>query len=76
MEEVNKIKYKELMSTFNTYDIALIKSLLDTNNIRYYIEGKNFLQVRPLAVPAKIMIDETQIEAAKELLEEFKESIF
>jgi hypothetical protein len=27
-------------------------------------------------VPAKIMIDETQIEAAKELLKESKESIF
>lgn len=70
---VEYVKYKELFYTFNPADIAFIKSLFDSHNIIYYIQGENFLQLRPLAQPAGIMVDEEQLEEAKELLKEFKE---
>ena len=70
---VEYVKYKELFYTFNPADIAFIKSLFESHDIIYYIQGENFLQLRPLAQPAGIMVDEEQFEEAKELLREFKE---
>jgi len=67
------VKFKELFYTFNPADIAFIKSLFESHDIIYYIQGENFLQLRPLAQPAGIMVDEEQLEEAKELLKEFKE---
>lgn len=70
---VEYVKFKELFYTFNPADIAFIKSLFESHNIAYYIQGENFMQLRPLAQPAGIMVDEEQFEEAKELLKEFKE---
>ena len=66
------IKFKELLYTYSPADIAFIKSLFDAHNIRHNLQGEKFLQVRPLAQPVGIMIDETQFEEAKELLKLFK----
>lgn len=66
------IKYKEILCTFNPSDIAFIKSLFNAYNIRYYIQGEDFIHVRPLVHPAGVMVDETQLEEAKELLKGFK----
>lgn len=66
------MEYKQVYATFNSGDIAFIKSLLDANNIKYFIEGEHFLQVRPLVVRAKIMVEEDQFEDAEELLSDFK----
>ena len=66
------IKFKELLHTFNPADIAFIKSILDSHNITYYVQGENFLQLRPLVQPVGIMVDEEQFEEAKELLKDFR----
>ena len=68
------VKHKELLSTLNPADIAFIKSLFDSNNIRYYVKGHAWhgLGVRPAA----IMVDEKQYEEAKELLRDFKERFY
>ena len=70
---IEYVKFKELFYTFNPADIAFIKSLFESHNITYYIQGENFMLLRPLAQPAGIMVDEQQFEEAKELLKEFKE---
>lgn len=66
------MKFKELQFTFNQGDIAFIKSIFDSNNIRYYIKDEEFMLVRPLVQPAGVMVDEKQFEEAKELLKGFK----
>ena len=71
-----KIEYKEVFTTFNIYDISFIKSLYDANDIRYFIEGENFLKVYPVIEPAMIKVDARQLESAKELLKDFKSSHF
>jgi len=71
-----KVEFVEFLATFNTGDIAFIKSVLEANDIIYYIEGENFLQVRPLAVPAIIKVDKIQYEDAKLLLKDFKSGTF
>ena len=67
-----RIEFTEILVTFNQGDIAFIKSLFEANDIQYYIEGENFLQVRPLVAPARIKVDILQIEEAKELLKDFE----
>ena len=66
------IKYKEVLTTFSPSDVAFIKSLLDSTDIRYYMRDENFLYTQPLAQPVGVMIDEEQFDDAKELLKDFK----
>jgi len=60
--------YKELLKTYNTGDIAFIKSILDGENINYRIKGENFNMVGPLVQPVTFYVQEDQIEDAIELL--------
>ena len=71
-----KVKFVEILVTFNSGDLAFIKSLLQSGNITYHIEGENFMQLRPLVQPASIKVDATQEEEAKELLKDFKSGNF
>ncbi len=71
----NKDNYTEILSTLNQGDIALIKSILDDGNIDYFILGENFLGVRPLLEPARILVNDTQIEEVKELLKNIELNI-
>lgn len=66
------VRFKELLFTYSSGDIAFLKSLLDARNIRYHIQGEIFMQVRPLVQPVGVMVDEKQYEEAKELLKNFK----
>lgn len=61
-----------LIESYNPADIAFLKSLLDSANIEYYIDGENFLNVGPLAQPAIVMVLESDYEEASELLSDFK----
>ncbi|MBU4488748.1 MAG: DUF2007 domain-containing protein [Candidatus Omnitrophica bacterium] len=66
------IKFKELLQTYNMADIAFIKSLLDASKIEYYVQGDNFLAVRPFVQAARIMVDNEKYNEAKELLKDYK----
>ena len=61
-----------LLSTFNPSDVAFVKSLLESAGIAYYIEGEEFALVRPLAVPARIMVSGPDYDDAREILKDFK----
>jgi hypothetical protein len=65
------VDYKEMLETFNPMDIALLKSILDAENITYFFQGEHFLHVRPLALPARLMVKTDQVEKAKEVLSNF-----
>jgi len=71
-----RIEFVDLLVTFNQGDIAFIISILKANGIIYHIEGENFLAVRPLVAPARIMVDRSRLEEAKELLKDFKSGHF
>ena len=68
--------YTFLLSSLNQGDIGLIKSILDDNEIDYYVNGENFLSVRPLLEPAQFFVNENQFEEAKNLLKDFDLKIF
>lgn len=66
------MEYEELLSTYNQGDIAIIKSVLDSENIIYFIKGENFNLVRPLVQPAILMVSKDQVARAKSLLKNYK----
>ena len=66
------IDYKEVLRTYNPADIAFLKSLLESEGIQYFFKGENFMYVRPLADPARLMVRADQVDEAVELLKTVK----
>lgn len=75
MEENNeKLQFKEVFKTYNHADIVFIKSLLEENDIVYYVNNENVNLVGTLtfAEPMRVMVESGQYEFVKELLEAFQ----
>ena len=64
------VNYVEVGGTYNPADIALIKSILDTENITYYFNAEHFMYAYPLAEPARLMVKADEAEKAKEVLQD------
>ncbi len=60
--------YRLLIETSNPADIALIKSLLDAEDILYFVQGEAFSAVRPMVEPVRFMVAEDRLEDANELI--------
>ena len=69
------IDYKEVLATYNPADVAFLKSLLESEGIQYFFKGENFMYVRPLADPVRLMIRTDQADEAVELLKHVELSI-
>ena len=70
--EPEYIKFEQVLSTYNPLDVAIIKSILDNEGIVYYFHGENFMHIRPLVEPARLMVDEKEVETVKELLKDLR----
>jgi hypothetical protein len=68
--------YKYVLTTMNQADIALIKSVLDSENVEYFIFGQNFLTVDPMIQGAKLYVNEDYYQIAKDLLSELNLNVF
>ena len=74
-EEPEFTDYVEIMGTYNPADIALIKSILDSENITYYFNAEHFMYVQPLAQPVRLMVKIDEAEKAKEILRDLNLAI-
>lgn len=63
------IEYEEILATFNPGDIAIIKSILDSEKITYFIRGEH-LALRPMGDSARLMVSKDEVDQAKELLQD------
>jgi ribosomal protein S16 len=63
-------EYVEVLGTYNPADIALIKSILDAENITYYFNAEHFRDVQALAETVKLMVKKDEAEKAKEILQD------
>ena len=61
-----KIGFEAIYSTFDNGTIALIKSLLNSNNINYYIDNENASKNKYPVMT--VMIAKNQVGLAKKLL--------
>lgn len=59
-------EFVQIFSTFNPGDVAIIKSLLDSEGIIYYFHGEHFMHT--LSQPARLMVRKDHVEDAKEIL--------
>jgi len=62
-------EFEEILFTPSSGDMAVIKSLLDSEGIVYNFRGEFFSSVHPLAQPARLMVRTDQAEEVKEILE-------
>jgi hypothetical protein len=61
------VEYDEILETYNPADIAVIKSLLESEGITYYFKGDH-LTLRPIGDAARLMVSRQDAETARELL--------
>lgn len=66
--EFEFVEFQELITTYNPFDISLLRSLLDAEGITYYFQGEHFSYVEPLAIPVRLMVKKEQISAAAEII--------
>jgi Putative prokaryotic signal transducing protein len=65
--ESHYVDYVEVLDTYNPGDIAVIKSLLDSEGITYYFLGDH-LTLRPMGDAARLMVAREDAQSARELL--------
>jgi len=74
-EEPEFIEYVEVMGTYNPADVALMKSILDAENITYYFNAEHFMYVRPLVEPVRLRVKKDEAEKAREILRDMNLAI-
>jgi len=66
-------EFIELLTTFSTTEIVIIKSILDNAEIKYYFTGKPLGKIFPTHnKPVRLMVEKSKIEIARELLGKIK----
>ena len=62
-------EFEEILFTSNAGDMAVIKSLLESEGMIYYFKGEFASHAHPFPQPAVLMVRRNQAEEAKEILE-------
>jgi len=62
-------EYEIVMSTYNTADISVIKSVLNHEQIRFFFKGEKTLNQGNKNLPATLMVHKEEIAKTEELLQ-------
>ncbi|MGE5284707.1 MAG: DUF2007 domain-containing protein [Actinomycetota bacterium] len=62
------VEYEEILRTYNPFDIALVKSLLDPERIDYFFRDEFFSYAQPWTQPSRLMVRTEQAFEAREIL--------
>jgi len=62
-------EFEEILFTSNAGEMALIKSLLESEGITYYFKGEFSSHAHPFPQPARLMVRRDEVHEAKEILE-------
>jgi hypothetical protein len=68
--EVEETRFKTVMTSFNQGEIALAKSLLESSNIQYFIQGESFNSLLTTSIPVWIKVTEEDFNKAAAILKE------
>ena len=65
-----EIIFETVMTSFNQGEIAIAKSLLESNNIQCFVQGESFNSLFRTSIPVSIKVPEEYSNQAKEVLKE------
>ncbi len=68
--EPEYIEYEKILATNSPSDRALLKSILDAEEITYYFDGEHAAPYLYHAVPVRLFIKKDQVEIAIEILKD------
>ncbi|HEY3306605.1 MAG TPA: DUF2007 domain-containing protein [Candidatus Binatia bacterium] len=68
IDEPAFVDLEEVLSTNNHGEIALVKSLLEAENIPYVAQGENFTMRAP--IPVRFLVPREHLVRAREVLED------
>ena len=66
------IDYELVVETQSAGDLAIIKSILDSEGIIYFVQGEHVAQFIYHSVPMRVMVKKEKAEIARELLKDVK----
>jgi hypothetical protein len=66
------INYEPILETQSAGDLAIIRSILDSEGITYFIQNEHVAQYIYHSVPMRIMVNAEEAEKARELLKDVK----
>lgn len=72
LPEPEFVEFEEVLSTYNMGDIAVIKSILDNEQVTYYFKGVQHQLMCPLAEPARLIVRKDQVRKAKDILKDLE----
>ncbi len=64
------VDYVEVLRTSNPSEIALIKSILDSEDIIYYLQGEHANFLIPSVLAARLRVNREQVEKTIEVLKD------
>jgi hypothetical protein len=68
-ESQELVEFEEILFTPSSGDMALIKSLLESEGIVYRLRGEFFSSEHRYVQPARLMVHTDRVEEVKEILE-------
>lgn len=71
-DQLHYVAMVEVFSTYNPGDIAIIKSILDGEDIHYYFQGENTNIMVGGGAYARLLVPSDQVERVKDILEELE----
>ncbi len=74
-EPQEAFEFEEICFTSNAGEMALIKSLLESEGIIYYFKGEFSSHAHPFPQPARLMVRRDEVVEAKEILESLNISL-
>ena len=71
-DDIQYIEMVEVFSTYNSGDIAVIKSVLDAEGIHYYFSGESTLMMIAAGAYARLLVKQDQADRARNILQEME----
>lgn len=72
--ELDRAGFEHVLSTFNHGYIALMKSILDSEELTYFFKGEHSLRTPPGIEPARLMVRTDQAQKARDILKDLEPS--
>ena len=68
--KLEEITFQTVMTSFNQGEIAIAKSILESNDIQCFVQGESFNSLFRTSIPVSIKVPEEDFKQSTEVLKE------